>query len=530
MDGQTAGSPPDGPRDGRPDRGGPVPPGPNPPVFGVPATAMRRFGATVLDPSTAERSGEDRPRPRPVAYVPDRLFVPGLPGGSFEDSRSLLERIGREMGFSVRVVDGGFGAVAEQLEVFDRLDAVAHTPVDLVPDTTAARPAIDAWTVVARARAEAGEDAVRGWSLNHVLMSAGGYWGGVGGYWGGVGGYWGGVGGYWGGVNAPGTAVGRGPLVLALDAPAPTATHHPCVAVLDTGLGAHPWFDGSPLVTPDPTVAGQRVGLNFPPDEDPENTGVTIDRLNGMLDPMAGHGTFVSGVVRQHSPDAHLVAVPVMYGDGAADERDVLEALKRLAAWHLAERGAKRRGVEVVNLSLGYYHEDVDPDVTSAAVLSLLHALAADGVAVVAAAGNGATTEEFWPAALSRHTADGAVPVTSVGALDHCGTDVATFSNTGPWVTDYRRGMAVVSTMPTTLNGSVNAAVHSRPPHDPARDSGDPERYACGFGVWSGTSFAAPAAAGLVAAALADVDLPHEGPERAKVVAEVVAKALGGRP
>jgi len=54
-----------------------------PPAFGVPATALRRFRATVLDPDTAERLG-DEPAPQPVAYVPHRLLIPGFTAEQLE--------------------------------------------------------------------------------------------------------------------------------------------------------------------------------------------------------------------------------------------------------------------------------------------------------------------------------------------------------------------------------------------------------------------------------------------------------------
>jgi serine protease len=519
-------------------------PSANIPVFGVPDSAMRRFGAKVLDPATAQRysdAGEpvpDAPSLRPVVYVPDRLLVPGLPGGRFEESRGLLEEIGQEMGFEVVVRDNGFADLARELEVDDLLDASTHTPVELRNSTTQERPAIDAWSVIARARSLRGVDAVRGWSLSHVLMSSGGYWGSVGGYWGSVGGYWGSVGGYWGSVGgywgsvgAPGVPVGRAPVVLSMMPPGPSKRHERAVAVLDTGLGANPWFDGSARVESDPTAGGLSIGLRFAPEDDPENTGVTIDRLNGFLDPMCGHGTFVAGVIRQHAADARLLVVPVVHGDGAADETDILNALNLLAARHLSGlRAGNDRPIDVINLSMGYYHEDITPDTTTGAVFSVLRLLAAEGVAIVAAAGNGSTTEKFWPAAMAADTAPGSVPVTSVGALDHNGARVALFSNSGSWVTDYRRGCNVISTMPTTLDGSVVSPVDADPRGLPPRGSGDPDRYECGFGIWSGTSFAAPVATGLIATALGDVELPSDPAQRSKVVAEVVQKALGANP
>ena len=50
------------------------------PVFGVPASAFRRFRATVLSPDDAVRRGAEPPV-HPTAYRPDRLILPS-PGRS----------------------------------------------------------------------------------------------------------------------------------------------------------------------------------------------------------------------------------------------------------------------------------------------------------------------------------------------------------------------------------------------------------------------------------------------------------------
>jgi len=333
------------------------------------------------------------------------------------------------------------------------------------------------------------------------------------------------------GVGAPGTAQGRGPVVLEMPAPRATGGSSPVIAILDTGLGQHPWFpDGSPLVARDPRANGSPIGLRFAPDEDPENIGVTIDRVNGALDPLAGHGTFVAGVVRQHCPDARLVIVPVMYGDGAADEADVIEALNGLAIYHWSALDGKadHAPVDVVNLSLGYYHETPQSVDEEGALFDVLRTLAADGVAVIAAAGNGGTTERFWPAALAETTPAG-VPFTSVGATNPADASVAVFSNTGSWVSTYSAGVAVVSTMPVTLEGSLRSDVAvAATGSDPARATPDPDSYPSGFGVWSGTSFSCPCCVGEVAAVLARSPLAKRRDERIKQVSAAVAEVVGG--
>ncbi len=171
---------------------------------------------------------------------------------------------------------------------------------------------------------------------------------------------------------------------------------------------------------------------------------------------------------------------------------------------------------------MGYYHERPDAVSDEDALFRVIAMLAEDGVAVVAAAGNGSTTEHFWPAALSQNP-NRAIPVAAVGALNPTGKAAATFSNTGEWVTHWHPGVAVVSTMPTTLEGSLRGDLAVPAGHgSPARETPDPDCYATGFGVWSGTSFAAPCCAGGISQLLAT--------KACGSVAEAVTKALGGAP
>jgi subtilisin family serine protease len=298
------------------------------------------------------------------------------------------------------------------------------------------------------------------------------------------------------------------------------------VALLDTGIGEHPWFaDG---VIRDVTVDGLPIGLRFSPDDDPERTGCTVDRVNGLLDPLAGHGTFIAGVVRAHCPEATLMSVPVMPGDGVTDEAFLVETLSLLYVRQLLALSGRLKGppVDVLSLSLGYYHEARGAFDDEPAFLAVLRALAGTGVAIVAAAGNGATSHEFYPAAFA--VVDGfATPVTSVGALNPDCTTVSAYSNTGDWVREYRCGTAVVSTMPVTLNGSLQSILHRDEPPYPARATADPDDFSGGFGVWSGTSFAAPAFAGDLAARLTsgafDPDDPRTRLRRMRAAVKAVA-------
>ena len=125
--------------------------------------------------------------------------------------------------------------------------------------------------------------------------------------------------------------------------------------------------------------------------------------------------------------------------------------------------------IDVLTLSLGYYHESVDDLKYDPHLLVPLRILGETGVAVVVAAGNDCTARPMFPAAFTPH--DGgyvpepdptAVPVVSVGALNP-DNSIAMFSNGGEWVTCYRPGAALVSTFPKTFNGAAGAdAAHVR--------------------------------------------------------------------
>ncbi len=270
----------------------------------------------------------------------------------------------------------------------------------------------------------------------------------------------------------------------------------PVVAVFDTGVGEHPWLPDE-IVDRNPTCAGLAMGIT---DQrtDPENPGVTINPLIGGLDPTAGHGTFIAGLIRQTCPDADIVAVRVIRGDGVVNEADLLESLNML--W-LRQKLAIVRGepamlVDVLSMSLGYYHEEISDAEFDPFLLAPLRALAGLGVAIVTSAGNDATTKPMYPAAfapwpkglISKFNAH-EIPITAVGALNP-DASVALFSNAGPWVRAYRPGVSLVSTLPP-FDASGSPSVELRR-GGVVRSTVDPDDFRSGFGLWSGTSFAAP--------------------------------------
>ncbi|SDD30436.1 S8/S53 family peptidase [Auraticoccus monumenti] len=520
---------------------------PTPPV--VAPALLTRFGARVLDPLTAVRTGRT---PAPTVYLADRLLV----RGAAEDTRTadavaLLGEVAAGLGVPVEVsVDRRDRVVARQLLQTEggRLLAEATSTRLLLSTPADGRTAPpDAWALLAAARAQAPELA-RHIHLDHLLTACsetwngvGGIWGGVGGIWGGVGGIWGGVGGIWGGVSptpSPYGSPGYGTRVPVSwngadpRTTAPAVKRPPVVVLLDTGVGEHPWFRDGEGVREVVEVGGIPVGISVSGVGDPELSGVVADAVGGMLDRQSGHGTFIAGVVRQRCPQAELWAVPVMPADGAASEGDLLHALTVLLAQHLdaQARGDSEGVVDVIGLSLGYYHEDPADALDDGPLLALLQLAARSGTAVVAAAGNDATSTPFFPAALAPALTDG-VPLTSVGALNPDGRSVALFSNNGSWISTHAPGAQVVSTVPVTLSGALTAGVHVDRDDPLPRTGVDPDTHRSGFAVWSGTSFAAPFVAGDLAAAIA-VDEDPVGTDPATMVARgarAVATVLAAR-
>ena len=251
-------------------------------------------------------------------------------------------------------------------------------------------------------------------------------------------------------VAAPSGAPAR----VSSDAlsPSPPVT----VAVLDTGLSPHPWYEATDW------YAEQR-------DEVIEVLDANDDYA---LDAQAGHGTFIAGVILQRAPAARIRAHRVIGSDGVGDELTVIKALTWLAAWGEAD---------LVNLSIGCHTYDDRPSPLVAQAVALL----GRRTVIVACAGNAATDRPFWPAALK--------PVIAVAALN--GDDRAWFSNYGWWVDACAPGVGVASCF-ITFDGSR-----------PQVNGLDPDRFQ-GYATWSGTSFAAPAVTGAIAGLAMRENLP----------------------
>ena len=200
--------------------------------------------------------------------------------------------------------------------------------------------------------------------------------------------------------------------------------------------------------------------------------GVTGDPDPGIgnaLAYQAGHGTFVAGVVRSVAPAADVV-VRRVFPHGGTFETDLARALDRVLALDAPD---------VISMSAGT--NSYDPTGPMCLHRFLERRLPAHkGVALVTAAGNDHRRRFFWPAA-HRSTI-------SVGALGPDQRTRASFSNFGGWVDLFAPGERIVNAFP-----SGDYLYRLRPRR------GQRVTFE-GMASWSGTSFATPMVAGLIAA------------------------------
>ncbi len=266
---------------------------------------------------------------------------------------------------------------------------------------------------------------------------------------------------------------------------------------------------GSSLRGPD--LDGEAIGY-VDDATDPETWFDQVGALDGGIDALAGHGTFIAGLIHQGCPDADIVTWRIVGSDGPVVESDLVRALRGIAELVRRHRDGEEGGlaVDVFSLSLGYYHETPEDLLFDPTLYDIVRLMGECGVAVVCSAGNDATARPMFPAAFAPWVdgkggvpvTGGVVPVTSVGALNPNGTD-ALFSNAGPWVRAYAPGAAVLSTLPPTFEGGLEPTARTEA-YQRVRESIDPDDFGGGFAVWSGTSFAAPLFAGRLAARLVD--------------------------
>jgi hypothetical protein len=236
----------------------------------------------------------------------------------------------------------------------------------------------------------------------------------------------------------------------------------PDVVVLDTGLATA--ADLKPQVL-------QQLQAFVVPGGSPAAAAEVPDSVpaDNLLDPAAGHGTFIAGLVEQVAPGAKVEVWHVLAPEGDGDEVAIASRIDSLPP----RNGQGDRGC-VLNLSFGGYVME-HGDVLASAILEAQ----ARGYVVVSSAGNDGVCTPTIPASLP--------DVVGVGAIGPDGP--ALFSNYGPWVRACAPGVDLVSTFFQKFEGAETPAG----PSDP-----DPDNF-YDWARWSGTSFSAPIVAGILA-------------------------------
>jgi len=226
------------------------------------------------------------------------------------------------------------------------------------------------------------------------------------------------------------------------------------VAVIDTGIDRlhpdvrdHIWIDAGEVPSDQVDNDGDGLvddvfGWNFL-----TNSNNTTEQPGNPQSSIAGHGTFIAGLIALIAPEAKIMPIGAFSPDGVSDAFTVAQGIK-----YAVDHGAR-----VINLSFGTTEDS-----------NILHDAIAyaqqRGVLLVAAVGNENKGNDAGP----QFPANWNLEVMGVAALDSSNRK-AGFSNFGSNVSVSAPGVNLVSLYPETNN--------------------TPD-----YALWSGTSFAAPLA------------------------------------
>jgi len=180
------------------------------------------------------------------------------------------------------------------------------------------------------------------------------------------------------------------------------------VAILDTGVNS-----SHTALTGHLGVGYNAIHSSLPPDDIPD--GLTNDTV--------GHGTMIAGLVALLAPDANIMPIRVLDGDGSGTTLSVVAGIHY----------AVQHGAQVINMSFG----GTNP---SQALTDALNEAQQAGVVLVAAAGNDGVNAAQYPAAMSN-----VIAVASVEKDDI----KSNYSNFGSYVAVVAPGTHIRSTFST---------------------------------------------------------------------------------
>jgi subtilisin family serine protease len=241
----------------------------------------------------------------------------------------------------------------------------------------------------------------------------------------------------------------------------------PVIALLDSGIQPHDWLSDAAGSPPFVVDAGEAYGWSAP---------LLIDSPAPPYGSHWAHATFIAGLIRLIAPGAQILSMKVMSSAGKVNESDVIEAL----TW-LADPPDAAAAVSMVLMAFGRPADPGDCDLED--LREAVSKLNSQNVRIVASAGNDGSEHPVYPAAFA---AEPGLPVVSVGALASA-TERAPYSNSGPWVREWRKGKDVISIMPLMAQDIGEQRRAARTSFGPyaVTSSGN------GYAWWSGTSFAA---------------------------------------
>jgi hypothetical protein len=251
------------------------------------------------------------------------------------------------------------------------------------------------------------------------------------------------------------------------------------VAVVDTGYS-------------DPVAQASAYARFSAVDTDASEPDDEIVPGTTTIRPYGGHGTAATARLLSVSGSTSVVVeVSDCLVGGGVDEITIVEDLERIVT----------AGVDVVSIQAGMYTRAGRAPMAFDALYR--HVLREHPTTVlIVAAGNDESDRPFWPAAYDWCTA--------VGALTHGGDARTGWTNYGYWVDVYASGENIVVPFPngtyTYLDGLQADFTH-------------------GHAIWSGTSFAAPVVAGMIARRMIERNI--SAPDaRDVVLAEAAVAAL----